>query len=82
MKKNYKYKKLVQINREERGKGKNCTRRIKQRCYIEFSQEKRTTQNLVDNSRQFEKKSLEPGGYVNMQAQKTINCTTEKRENW
>ena len=56
MKKNYKYKKLVQINREERGKGKNFTRRIKQRCYIEFSQKKRTTQKLVDNSKQFEKK--------------------------
>ena len=53
--------KILQINREERQKGKDFMKRIKQRWEIEFSQKKRTTQNLADNARRFKKESLEPG---------------------
>ena len=47
--------KIVQINREERQKTKNITKKIKHRW---------------DNARRFEKESLGPGG-ANIQAQKT-----------
>ena len=43
--------KLVQTNREEKQKGKIFLRRIKQRWDIEFTQKKRTGQNLVENAR-------------------------------
>ena len=45
----------IQINREERQKGKKFMKKIKQRWDIEFLQKKRTTQNLVDNARRFRK---------------------------
>ena len=65
--------KIVQINKEERQKGKNFMKRIKQRWDIEFPRKKRTMQNLVDNARRFEKKILRPGGGANIQAQKHID---------
>ena len=71
--------KIVQIYSEERQKGKNFMKRIKQRRVIEFPQKKRTVQNLVDNARRFEKESLEPGVGVNIQAQNNINWTTEMK---
>ena len=40
--------KTVQINREERQKGKNFMKRIKQRWHIEFPQKKSTAKNLAD----------------------------------
>ena len=64
--------KLVQINKEERQKGKMFMKRIKQRWDIELQQKKKTVQNLVDNARQFEKESLRPGEDTNLQAQKDI----------
>ena len=36
-----------------------------------ISPQKRTTQNLVDNARRFEKEILRPGGGANLQAQKS-----------
>ena len=36
-------------------------KRIKQRWDIDYLQKERTTQNLVDNVRRLEKKSLGPG---------------------
>ena len=65
--------KIVQINKEERQKGKNFMKRIKQRWDIEFPRKKRTMQNLVDNARRFEKKIFRPGGGANIQAQKHID---------
>ena len=53
--------KIVQINREAEQKGKNFMKRIKQRQDIEFLQQKRIAQNLVDNARRFEKESLVAG---------------------
>ena len=71
--------KIVQINREERQKGKNFMKRIKRRWDIEFPLKKRTTQNLVDNARRFEKEILRPGGDANIQAQKNIDWTAEMK---
>ena len=69
----------IQINREERQKGKKFMKKIKQRWDIEFLQKKRTTQNLVDNARRFRKEILKPGGGANIQAQKNIDWTTEMK---
>ena len=71
--------KIVQINREKRQKGKNVMKKIKQRWDIEFPQKKRTTQNLVDNARRFEKGILRPGGGANIQSQRIIGWTTEMK---
>ena len=54
-------------------------KRIKKRWDIEFPQKKRTTHNLVDNARRFEKESLGPGGDANIHAQKNIDWSTEMR---
>ena len=67
--------KRVQINKEERQKGKNFMKRIKQRREIEFPQKK----NLVDNAIRFEKESLGSGGGANIQAQKNMEWTTEMK---
>ena len=71
--------KIAQMNREERQKGKNFMKRIKWRWDIEFPPQKRTTQNLVDNARRFEKEILRPGRGANTQAQKNIDWTTEMK---
>ena len=71
--------KIMQINREERQKGKNFVKRIKHRWDIEFPQKKRTAQKLIDNARRFEKETLAPGGGVNIQAQKNIDWSTEMK---
>ena len=42
-------------------------KRIKQQQDTEFLQKKRTAQNLIDNARQFEQKTLGQGGDANMQ---------------
>ena len=70
--------KIVQINRDERQKGKKFIKRTKQGWDIEFPQ-KRTTQNLVDNARRFEKEILRPGGGANTQVRKNIDWTTEMK---
>ena len=52
--------KLIQTNREEKSKGKNYMKGIKQRWHMEFPWKKRRAQNLVDNLRPFENESLGP----------------------
>ena len=71
--------KRVQINREERQKGKNFMKRIKQRWHIEFPQKKKYSEKLSWQARWFEKESLGPGGGANIQAQKNIDWTTEMK---
>ena len=71
--------KIVQINKEERQKGKNFMKRIKQRKDILISQKKRTMKKLVHNAWQFQKESLRPGGGASIQTQKNIDWTTEMK---
>ena len=71
--------KIVQMNREEKQKGKKFMKRIRRRWDIKFPQEKITTQNLVDNTRWFENEILRPGGGTNIQAQKNVDWTTEMK---
>ena len=71
--------KIVQTNTEERQKGKNFMKRIKQQWEIAFPQKKRTTENLVYNARRFEKEILRPRGGANIQAQKNIDWTTKMK---
>ena len=68
--------KSVKLNREER---QNLMKKIKQRWHIEFPQKKRAAQNLVDNARRFEKKSLGPGGDAYLQAQKNMDWINEMK---
>ena len=63
------------MNREEKQKGENFMKRIKQRWDTEFPLKKWTTQNLLDNTRRFEKESLGSGGGPNRQTQKYIEWT-------
>ena len=48
-------RRIVRINLEERQKGKNFMKRIKDRWNGEFPEKRRTIQNLVDNASSFEK---------------------------
>ena len=48
-------RRIVEIDHQERRKGKNFMKRIKRRWHLEFPESKRTTQNLVDNARRFKK---------------------------
>ena len=48
-------RRIVEIDHQERRKGKNFMKRIKRRWHLEFPESKRTTQNLVDNARGFKK---------------------------
>ena len=46
---------IMEIDHQERRKGKNFMKRNKRRWDLEFPKSKRTTQNLVDNARNFKK---------------------------
>ena len=46
---------IVEIDHQERRKGKNFMTRIKRRGELEFPESKRTVQNLVDYARRFKK---------------------------
>jgi hypothetical protein len=46
---------IVEIDREERRKGKNCMKRIKVRWEVEYPTIRRSSQNLIDNARRFGK---------------------------
>ena len=50
---------IVEIDHQERRKGKNFMKRIKRRWDLEFPESKRTTQNLVDNARRLKKEGCE-----------------------
>ena len=51
-------RRIIQINQEERERGKNFMRRIKERWDLEFPHKKRTAQNLIDNARRFENERI------------------------
>ena len=48
-------KRVVEIDREERLKGKNFMKRIKERWHGEYPEKRRTAQNLIDNAKRFAK---------------------------
>ena len=80
----------VEIDYQEKRKGRNFMKRIKRRWDLEFPELKRTAQNLVDNARRFKKE-----GWGNMAEReepmaeqatlennnKQLNWTTEKKIN-
>ena len=66
-------RRIVCINLEERQKGKNFMRRIKDRWDGEFPEKRRTAQNLVENASRFEKEGW--GGET------VRNKTTKKQKN-
>ena len=51
--------KIVEIDHQERRKGKNFMKRIKRRWDLEFLESKKMAQNLVDNARRFKKEGWE-----------------------
>ena len=52
-------KRLVEIYGEERMKGENFMRRIKERWHQEYPDKQRTEQNLIDNAKRFAKDGWE-----------------------
>ena len=52
---------IVEVDHQERRKGKHFMKRIKRRWDLEFSESKKTAQNLVDNARRFKKE-----GWINI----------------
>ena len=74
---------IVEIDHQERRKGKNFMKRIKRRWDLEFLESKRTAQNLVDNARRFKKE-----GWGNMaereepMAEKATPVNKNKQLNW
>ena len=48
-------RKLVEIDMQERRRGKNFMKRVKARRDKEYSASRRTAQNLIDNARRFKK---------------------------
>ena len=73
---------LIQLDREERQKGKGFMRRIKVRWDQEFPRKKKTAQNLVDNARRF-KLEASANGRSDQQdgvvATKKIQWTTDMK---
>ena len=80
-------KRVVEIDREERMKGKNFMRRIKERWHREYSEKRRTAQNLIDNAERFAKEGwgTVQGYPFNKEAQerdtqpKSVEWTTEMK---
>ena len=48
-------RKLVEIDRHERGSGKNLMKSVKARWDNEYPERRKTAQNLTDNARRFKK---------------------------
>ena len=77
--------KLVEIDRQERRRGKNFMKRMKARWDTEYAAKRRTTQNLTDNARKFKKEgSGRPAESENrdetkVQQQESIGWTTEMK---
>ena len=67
---------IVEIDHQERRKGKNFMKRIKRRSNLEFPESKRTAQNLVDNARRFKKE-----GWGNMAEQEELMAEQATPEN-
>ena len=80
-------KRVVEIDREERMKGKNFMRRIKERWHREYPEKWRTAQNLIDNAKRFAKEGwgTVQGHPFNKEAQerdtqpKNVEWTTEMK---
>ena len=51
-------RKLVEIDRQERGSGKNLMKKVEARWDIEYPASRKTMQNLIDNARTFKKEGL------------------------
>ena len=66
---------IVEIDYQERRKGTNFMKRIKRRWGLEFSESKRTAQNLVDNGRILKKE-----GWGNMGEQEELMTEQTKLE--
>ena len=74
---------IVEIDHQERRKGKNFMKRIKTRWDLEFLESRRTAQNLVDNEKRFKK---EGWGNIGEQEELIVKQTTpendSKQLNW
>ena len=80
-------KRVVEIDREERMKGKNFTKRIKERWHRKYKEKQTTAQNLIDNAKRFAKEgwgTVQEGPF-NREAQerdtqlKNVEWTTEMK---
>ena len=75
--------KLVEIDRQERRRGKNFMKRMKARCDTRYPASRRTTQNLIDNARKFKKErsgrraESESRDETEVQQQESVGWTTE-----
>ena len=74
---------IVEIDHQERRKGKNYMKRIKRRWDLDFPESKRMVQNLIDNARRFKK---EGGGNMAEQEEPMVeqatNVNNNKQLNW
>ena len=74
---------IVEIDHQERRKGKNYMKRIKRRWDLDFPESKRMAQNLIDNARRFKK---EGGGNMAEQEEPMVeqatNVNNNKQLNW
>ena len=74
---------IVEIDHQERRKGKNFMKRIETRWDLEFLESRRTAQNLVDNEKRFKK---EGWGNIGEQEELIVKQTTtendSKQLNW
>ena len=68
---------IVLIDREERSRGRNFMKRIKNRWDMEFPESKRTTQNLVDNAKRFGKE----GWGNNVETNEVVTVENQGGEN-
>ena len=67
---------IVEIDHQEKEKGKNFMKRIKRRWDLEFPVSKRTSQNLVENAKRFKKE-----GCGNMAEQEELMAEQTTPEN-
>ena len=67
---------IVEIDHQERRKGKNFMKRIERRWDLEFPESKKTAQNLVDNARRFKKE-----GWGNMAEREELMAEQATPEN-
>jgi hypothetical protein len=77
---------IVEIDTQERKRGKNFMKRIKSRWEVEYPASRRTAQNLVDNARRFRNQGW--GGAIDLenengaaeQAQAAVTAGSERLE--
>ena len=67
-------KRVVEMDMEERMKGKNFMKRIKERWHQEYPEKQRTAQNLIDNAKRFAKE-----GWGRVQ-EDSVNSEAQKRD--